>query len=422
MRPGQRWVLAGLAATMLLANGCALTYTRSKKWRTPPPVYNATIHDVVFLVMGTGDVGEKIWDVAPPLAPAAVVVMPLFVADGAVSLAADTAMLPYDMYHRGRHDSDTQFWRAAFSDKEPLPTVKEMHQHVTRYSVYTVMDMLGRELGGDRWMNSGRHGRTPEQQRARQEARTRRRSARLDRLIEAEIALAGVAARPDLSPVQIERVLPYARKQRAVQLALLANPATPPKIVDELSAVPDSDILQALARNPAFSPQRFGRLARGADPETLAILASNRFLPQPLLAQLVQTATADTLSRLAKQQDLSDACARQLARRPEAMPQLVLHGRDNLPADVLATALATAYDARLGSQLLHKAIRRQRHAPVSILQEAWQQGSLMPDDLPKLANTSPEARDWAARRLAAHGEFRPDLIKELLPELGTAPL
>jgi len=421
MRQGTRWAVAALAATMLLNSGCALTHTRSKKQRTPPPIYNATVFDVVLLVMGTGDVGEKIYDVAPPLAPAAVVVMPLFVADGIVSFVADTAMLPYDLYHRGRHDADTQFWRGFFSDKEPLPTVEEMHRHLTRYSAHRVAGMVGSQTG-DGWLRVGRRHRTPEQQRAWQSEERGRRSARLNRLIDAEIALVAVAARSDLSPAQIERLLPYARRRRAVRLALLTNPAAPPEVLSELSAKPDGDILRALAMNPGLSSQRFARLARGADPETLALLASSPLLPQPLLVQLLQTATADTLPRLATRQDLSNACARQLARRPEAARALVRSGRDNLPADVLVTALATIDEAYPGPLSVPKTMKRQRHAPVSILQLAWQQGSLVPDDLPELANTSQEARDWAARRLAAHGEFRPDLIKALLPELGAAPL
>jgi len=146
MKQGRRRILVALVAALVAANGCALISIRTETRDEPPVLYSATRFDAHLAVIGplTG------WPSVPapfrPSTPECILMVPLFLADGVVSIVGDTLLLPYDSYHRRRLEADREFWQGVFLGGIPLPTVEAMRRHLTRYSGETVAWHVESEL------------------------------------------------------------------------------------------------------------------------------------------------------------------------------------------------------------------------------------------------------------------------------------
>jgi len=504
MDRGRGLALAVLATALVLANGCALISIRTETRDEPPVLYSATRFDAYLAVIGPLTCWPSVPASFRPSTPECILMVPLCLADGVVSIVGDTLLLPYDSYHRRRLEADREFWKGVFLGGVPLPTVEAMHRHLTRYSAETVAwhveSELARAEGVDGEflhmvadMRMGMDSRSPMPQdpiwwpliegrngeiesgsgfgpgmgslelsamgmggfgepallipggmddasaeqtggtqecpipadRGESDASSKLRAARLDRLIDAEIALAAIAGRFDASLAQLNRLLPYAKRQADVRLALVGNLSTPPDMIDSLLAKPSAEELRALACNSSISPEWAQRIARGEDEVAAVYLACSPTLTPELMADLDCRESSDARFSLAQRGDLPDSHARRYVRNRDwvAVTMMIQVGRADLPVDVLRKA-ASLYGAGHEScrREILNAMPRQRHTPPELLQLAWEEGALTIHDIRLRPNLPQYCFDGMATAVTRAKTFEPEAMTALVPKVGSASL
>ncbi|MBT3291490.1 MAG: hypothetical protein HN380_29365, partial [Victivallales bacterium] len=251
------------------------------------------------------------------------------------------------------------------------------------------------------------------------------RSARLDRLIDAEIALAAIAGRFDASLAQMNRLLPYAKRQADVRLALVGNSSTPPGMIDSLLADPSAEELRALACNLSVSPIWAQRIARGEDEVAAVYLACSPTLTPELMADLDARESWNVRDPLAQRGDLPDSFARRYVRIRDclAVTMMIEVGRPDLPVDVLRGAASLLPASRgLGRREILNAMPRQRHAPPDLLQLAWEEGALTIHDIRLRPNLPQYCFDAMATAVTRAKTFEPEALAALVPKVGIASL
>ena len=487
--------------TILFIPGCAFTCIRSEKIEEPPEPYSATRLSASLLIDGFRSVPISY----RPSTPMQLLILPLFLVDGLVSVVPDTALLPYDFYHRRRLLDDREFWDRFFEGGGNLPTVAEMHRHHTIYSQRTVARRVrveflgGNALHGHARVMAGGTCKTPGPNAGQEpswaspgtlvgpltgrigEGATeggtgcepncglcqlaqsvashsvwqppampdvgdpnvlagdgsdatkhvvesvvgsqRRHHARLDRLIDAEIALGAIAGCADITQHQIGRLARYACRQRTVRLALLRNPGTSRELIERLLREPGREELRALARNPHIPSVWAHRIAVGKDKEAALLLADNPELSESALSELDARDEWCVRRALACRTDLPDSYAYRYVQDPLLAVRILQHGRADLPAEVLLRAMDSVPEggSRLREEVLN-AMPRQRKVPRHILTRAWEERALTPRDVLLRPNLPQYSLDAMASAVTHVRELDSETIEALVPRVGASAL
>ena len=326
--------------TILAFSGCSL-HRFGADWAMcpkPPPPYWATTRDGMFVLMApwaaVADEGSFL-DGGAALVLGAVLLLDL-----PLAVCTDTACLPWDTYRYMRHRRHVRFWRAFFTDAQPLPSADALRKHSTKYTIPLVHEQLEDTAV------------TLEQ---------------LSLLLEAGVNLPDIATHKDMPPQVAERLCELALNHeldeaRWIGRGLATNPRTPGHVLARLArgtGTPATFI--AIAKNPATPPDALMYLHTRAGQYHDRYLAANPNASVELLLSLAEAEATGPWHSLARNPSTPTAALAKLAERGNSV---VLEGICSHP-NATPAVLRTVYGRKLHQQT---ALAANHRTPPDVLQ------------------------------------------------------
>jgi uncharacterized protein YceK len=395
MKTRRALVLGGVLVAAALSSGCGALVYRGFL-RDEPRVYGGTEADLRMMTMVPAQHVAKSDSAGEAMV--GILEFPLFASvfavDGAASFVVDTVLLPTEGPRFVRYKLDCRFWDRYLQGGEEIPPVTELREHFTEDQERRLATSVS---------SAWRRGEKPVDW-----------AERLDRLIEARLALVAVAGRRDILPRHVRQLYGCVLSVPGLQKALARNPATPPEFLEGLAGSMDGT--RELAKNPALPAAWAERLLLTADRQVLLGLARNPGLPADLYRKLAKMDAPWISPSLASNTSIPDDVAWQLVRDPKLAAPMMEYGRADLPAELLRAAV-TEESGYARRRMLHS-IYRQKHAPPDLISLAWEAAPLSARDAVSMRDVPPDMLCEAIFRSVSREKQDAGFVRILLSRSG----